>query len=361
MKRLMKITAAGIFVLFLTATLLPTAFGADWPGKKPISVVIQYKAGGGTDVMTRAYAMPMEATLKTTINAMNRPGALGALAMDFVNQKPSDGYWWIGGANFSKQLRVMGHTKLNWMNDWQYFKAANSIQGFAVKADSPFKTMKDFLDAAKKDPGKYSISNSGVGGLWAEGITILEQEAGIKVRQIPYKGGAPAALACLQGEVDVTGSGIHETIEFIRAGKLRNLAVFTKEAITLKDGTVLKPIGDFVPPMAAYAPFGGYYTLGVKRDTPKPILQKIADAFVKACNSPEFNALLEKKFFYKDVLIGEAADKAAARAESTTAWLLWDLKVEGVKVNPADLGIPKPGDFDKWWPPKGYKPLLPGK
>ena len=53
-----------------------------------------------------------------------------------------------------------------------------------------------------------------------------------------------------------------------------------------------------------------------------------------------------------------AADEAAARAESTTSWLLWDLKVEGVKVNPADLGIPRPKDFNKWWPPKGYKPAF---
>ena len=333
---------------------------AEWPDK-PITAVIQYKAGGGTDTMTRAYSSEMEGPLKTTINAVNRPGALGALAMDFVWQKPSDGNWWLGGSNFGKQLRVMGHTKLSPWKDWQYFKASNSIQGFAVKADSPFKTLGDFIEAARKEPGKYKVSNSGVGGLWAEGISIMASVAKIDVKQVPYKGGAPAALACMQGEVDVAGSGLHETIEFIRTGKMRNLAIFAKDPITLENGTVLQPVGKYVPELAAYAPFGGYYTLAVKRDTPAPILEKIAAAFKEACNSPKFEALLKKKFFLKDVLVGEAADKAAARAESTTAWLLWDLKVEGTKVNPADLGIPRPEDFDKWWPPKDYKPVLSSK
>ena len=67
------------------------------------------------------------------------------------------------------------------------------------------------------------------------------------IKQIPYKGGAPAALALMQGEVDVAGSGLHETVEFIRAGKMRNLAIFAKDPITLKNGTVLQPIGKYVP------------------------------------------------------------------------------------------------------------------
>ena len=357
MKNIQKTLILVTAFAFATILLLQPTY-AEWPDNKPITAVIQYKAGGGTDTMTRAYSAEMESPIGTTINAVNRPGALGALAMDFVWQKPSDGHWWLGGSNFGKQLRVMGHTKLSPWKDWQYFKAGNSIQGFAVRADSPFKTLGDFIEAARKSPGKYKVSNSGVGGLWAEGISMLANAAKIDIKQIPYKGGAPAALALMQGEVDVAGSGLHETIEFIRSGKMRNLAIFAKDPITLKNGTVLQPIGKYVPALAAAAPFGGYYTLAVKRDTPVPIIEKIAAAFKEACNSPKFEGLLNKKFFLKDVLVGEAADKAAARAESTTAWLLWDLKVEGAKVNPADVGIPRPEDFDKWWPPEGYKPRI---
>ena len=165
-------------------------------------------------------------------------------------------------------------------------------------------------------------------------------------------------MGVLQGELDICASGLHEEIEFIKTGKLRALAIFDKNAITLKNGTVIKPVGDFVPAMAGFVPFGGYYTLAIKKDTPVPILKTIAAAFKKACDSPSFDGLVKKKFFSKDVLVGGAADEAAAKAEAATSWLLWDLKVEGVKVNPADLGIPRPADFAKYWPPKGYKPLF---
>jgi len=345
-----------ISLLFAVSMAVPAS--AAWPGKKPITVVIQYKAGGGTDILTRAYTKAMEKYLGTTVNAVNRPGAIGSLAMDFASSKPADGYWWLGASQFSKPLRVMGYTKLKAWEDWQYYKIANGLQGWAVKADSPFKTMDDFIKAARKNPGKYSISNSGVGGIWNEGNEIMIKGAKIEVRQIPYKGGAPGALACLQGEVDVTGSGIHETIEYIRAGKLRNLAVFTKKPIKLKDGKVLRPITDSIPSLAGYAPFGSEYTLGVKRDTPVAVLEKIKKAFVAAADSPKFQSLLKKKFFFKAVTVGKEADRLASLRESVTAWLFWDLKVKGVKVNPADLGIPRPADFEKWWPPKGYKPRI---
>lgn len=333
---------------------------AKWP-EKPITVVIQYKAGGGTDTLTRAYTKAMEKSLGVTINAVNRPGAIGALAMDYVYAKPANGYCWLGASQFSKPLRVYGHTKLSPWKDWQYYKCASGLQAWAVRPDSPFKTFADLIDACHKNPGKYTMSNSGLGGIWNEGNELLIKESKIKVRQIPYKGGAPSVLACLQGEVDVASSGLHEQIEFIRAGKLRNLAVFVKEPIKLKGGQILRPITDFVPGAAKYAPFGSEYTLGVRRESPVDALDKIKDAFIAGVNSPKFEALLKKKFFFKAFALGEDADRMAALRESVTAWLLWDLKIEGVKINPEDLGIPRPEDFDAWWPPKGYKPRIRSK
>jgi tripartite-type tricarboxylate transporter receptor subunit TctC len=359
MKRFKKFVFS-VMILGLTLFAVTTQGFAAWP-EGPITVVIQYGAGGGTDMLTRLYAKLMEKHLKATINAVNREGAVGALAMDFVNAKPSDGYWWLGASQYSKPLRVMGHTKLSAWKDWQYYNCATGLQAWAVKPDSPFKTFADFLEASRKNPGKYSLSHSGVGGIWHEGNEILMNATKINFRQIPYKGGAPATLACLQGEVDVAGSGLHEQIEFIRAGKLRNLAVFTNEPIKLKEGLVLRPVTESVPELKKFAPFGSEYTLGVKRETPPEILEKIKQAFIAAVNSPEFEDYLEKKFFFKDIKVGEEADRMAALRESVTAWLFWDKKIEGVKVNPADLGIPKPEAFDSWWPPKEYRSRISSK
>ena len=197
MKSYVKIIAVCIFSISLALTFTAQSF-AEWPAKKPITAVIAYKAGGGTDLMTRAYTSAMEEFLGTTINAVNRPGAVGSLAMDFVSSKPADGYWWMGASNFNKSLRVMGYSKLSW-KDWQYYKAANSLQCFSVRADSPFKTLNDFIAAAKKEPGKYIINGSGVGGLWSEGVALLEHSAGIKLRMVHYKGGKTRCDGCLAG------------------------------------------------------------------------------------------------------------------------------------------------------------------
>jgi len=338
------------------------AFGAqasaEWP-EKPITVVCSTGAGGGTDTLTRAWAKEMSKYLGVTINVINRPGALSSLAMEFVQSKPANGYWILASPNFGKGTRLYGYTKQDPIKDWQYYKCANSLEAWSVKPDSPFKTFADMLDGFRKNPGKYKLSTGEAGTIWDQGNKLLQKETGVDFgRIIPYKSGARVALATLQGEIDVAVSGLHEHIEFIRAGKLRNLAVFVKEPMKLKDGITLRPVTDFVPGMAKYAPFGGDYDLGVRRDTPVEILVKIKEAFIAAANSPSFEQLLDKRFFQKNIAIGEDADQLAVLRDSVASWLLWDVKAQGAKVNPADFGLPRPEDFDAWWPPKGYKSLL---
>ena len=125
----------------------------------------------------------------------------------------------------------------------------------------------------------------------------------------------------------MVSSGLHEQIDFIRTGKLRNLAVFVKAPIKLEDGTVLRPITDYVPNLAKYAPFGAEHTLGVRRDTPIEIIHKINKAFIAATAAPEFDSVLKNIFLFKEVVVGEEADRMAAFRESITAWQFWDLKV----------------------------------
>jgi len=344
----------------LAMVMMAAQADAAWP-EGPINVVIQWRAGAGTDIITRAYSAVMEKHLGVPINCTNREGAVGAMAMDMVYSKPADGYWWLGASQYSKPLRVMGYSKLCGWKDWQYYKAADGVISWSVRLDSPFKNFAEFLEAIRKNPGKYKVAMAGMGSMSHEGNEMLIKEAKINFRQIPYKGDAPGVLACLQGEVDVVLSTIGSQIELIKGGKMRSLAIFAKEASRLKDGTLLIPIIDHVPTMAKYCPFGTMYTLGVRREAPLEILEKIKKAFIAAVNSPEFEDVLEKRFFFKSVALGEEADRQAAISECLTAWLAWDLKIEGVKVNPADLGLPRPEDFDKWWPPRDYKPRISSK
>jgi len=93
MKMYFKIASLVMISAFVVFAFTTHA-DAAWP-ERPVTVVIQYKAGGGTDTLTRAYTKAMEKSLGVTVNAVNRPGAIGALAMDYVYAKPADGYWWL--------------------------------------------------------------------------------------------------------------------------------------------------------------------------------------------------------------------------------------------------------------------------
>lgn len=333
--------------------------GGSWP-ERPITAVIMYGAGGGTDTIIRTLATEMAKSTGWRINPVNKPGAVGGVATSFTLKKPHDGYWWLGAANYNKFVRVMGHSDSKPWVDWQYFQAANGLASWSVRPDSPFKSFDDVVKAAKKNPGKITISTSGTGGLWHELAATVALAAGIELKYVPYKGGKAAALAGLQGEVDIAGGGVHEHIEFIRAGKFRNLQQTAKDDLDVPGYGKLKSIGNIMPSIRPMLPVGSTYNLAVRRNAPVEVLQEIKKAFVTAANSSTFGEMMQKKFFQIDIRTGEAADRRAAQLECITAATFVKLQKQiGKKVRgPKELGLPEPKDFDSWWPPKGYKPRI---
>jgi tripartite-type tricarboxylate transporter receptor subunit TctC len=328
----------------------------EWKPKRSIRLVIQFAAGGGTDMNLRTLAKGMEDVLGQQIICTNMTGALGSIAANYVYEQPADGYTLLGAADFSRYFRIMDLSKTAAWRDWQYFQSAASLASWSVVPDSPIKTFEDLIRIAKEKPDTLRVSTDGKGGLWAEAMYIVADAAGFTFKNIPYDGGAPATLAALQKEVDVAGSGLHEQIEFIKAGKLRNLAVFSDSDIDVPGVGALKSITAFVPGTKTYAPFGGMYNLALKRDTPKPILVAMKKAFLHAVDTPAYQEMLNKRFMKKLVVLGREADKKAARLECASAWLYEKLGIG--KISPEKLGLPKLADFDKWWPPKDYKPSV---
>ena len=338
------------------AVTLPHAAKAEWP-ERPITVVIMYGAGGGTDVVLRTLTTEMAKATGWTINVINKPGAVGGVATSYVLDKPGDGYTWLGAANYNKFVRVMGHSDSKAWEDWQYFQAANSVGSWSVRPDSPFKSFEDIVAAAKAKPGTVSISTSGAGGLWQELAAIVAQATGIKLKYVPYKGGKPATLAGLQGETDIAGGGVHEHIEFLRAGQLRHIQQTSTDDIVDEKAGTLVSVGNLVPSLKSSLPLGGIYNLAVKRDVPVDILKKIEAAFKTAVESDAFKEVAEKQYFTIDFRTGAEADKRAAQVEAITAATFTELQIPGAK-SPSEIGLPSPGEFDKWWPPEGYEPRM---
>lgn len=329
-----------------------------WPDK-PISIVIMYAAGGGTDVIMRLLASEMAKSAGWTIQPINKPGAVGGIATNYVLHEPADGYTLLGAANFNKFVRVMGHTTSKQWEDWTTMQAAAAPASWSVRDESPFKSVNDVVKFAKTNPGKLTISTSGTGGIWHEVAMQVAEALDIKVQFIPYKGGKPAALAGLQGEVMIAAGGVPEHIELIRAGKMRNLFQCGTKDIKLADGKVLHSIGNLLPATKSILPVGSTYNLMLRRSVPVEIQTQITETFIKAANSPAFKAVAEKKFFELQVLTGEAADKRAAQLETNTAYLFnkYKSQIGGKVMTAQQLGLPSPEGFDKWWPPKGYKPV----
>jgi putative tricarboxylic transport membrane protein len=334
------------------------AFAAGYPDR-PVTIVVMYGAGGGTDTIMRKLASEMAAAKGWKVTVNNKPGAVGAVATKYVYAQKPDGYTVLGGANYNKFVRVMGHVDLVPWEEWSFFQAASANASWSVPIDSPFQTFDDVVAAAKANPGKISISTSGTGGLWHELAMIVGSFAGINLKYIPYKGGKNATLAGLQGEVDIAGGGVHEHVDLIRAGKMRCLQQTGTKDIVLENGAVMPSVGGLISEIKSFLPIGATYNFIMKRDTPVEIQQQVEEAFVAAANSSGFKEMIDKKFFQIDIRTGAEADKAAAKLETITVDTFNKFSDQiGAEVkSAADLGLPAPADFEGWWPPKGYTPV----
>lgn len=354
-RELLAGAAAGMTALAITIPA-GSARAQDFPAR-PITVVVMYGAGGGTDTIMRKLAEEMGKAKGWKINVINKPGAVGGVATKYVHGQTPDGYTILGGANYNKFVRVMGHVDYVPWENWVFFQAANAIASWSVPPDSPFQTFDDVVQAAKADPGKVSISTSGTGGLWHELALIVGSFAGINLKYVPYKGGKAATLAGLQGEVDIAGGGVHEHVDLVRAGELRNLQQTGTEDITLENGTIMPSVGGLVPEIEPFLPIGGTYNFIMRRDTPTEVLEAVKEAFVAAANSDGFQEMVKSKFFQTDIRTGEEADKRAAQLEVITVDTFNKFADQiGAEVkSAADLGLPAPADFESWWPPEGYQ------
>lgn len=355
-RKLLKAGAAGAIAL----TLQPkSVLASAWP-RRPITIVIQYGAGGGTDTIVRALGKALEKSFTVGVRAVNQPGAGGALAAEAVLGRKPDGYWLLGGVDYNKFFRVMGYAQTAPWKDWQFIKVGSALPAWAVTPKSPFKTMADVIKAAKSDPRSVRISNAGIGGVWHEAsLLALEQSTGARFTHVPYGGGAPAAVAVLQGEVDVVANGVHEQVEYLRTGKLRSLGVYLTKPLAV-DGLddPLPAITESVPTAADLGVLHAVFCIGIRRNAEPEIIRTLSDALKQAVSDEGFNSVLGKKMIFPEFMTGSDADRDAARMESITSWLYHDIKMAGAKHNPKELGIPRPEDFNSYWPPRDYSSLL---
>ncbi|MDH1303258.1 tripartite tricarboxylate transporter substrate binding protein [Achromobacter sp. GD03932] len=271
-------------LLALAALSLAAAAASaqSWP-TQPVRWIVPYPAGGGTDVVARTVASGLEKPLGQTIVVENRPGAATIIGATAIAQAEANGYM-VGTADsgtlaFNPSL----YAKLSY--DPSKFTYIGGIAKFplllAVNVNSPFKTVDDVIQAAKKEPGKLSAASAGAGSPHHLALELFKQRTNANVLHVPYKGAAPAVQDLLGGQVDLMFIDLASGLPNVKAGKLRVLAAATPERVAaLPDVPTMAEQG--VPNFTAYAWQGLVGPAGL----PEPVVKKLAADLEATLKSP---------------------------------------------------------------------------
>jgi tripartite-type tricarboxylate transporter receptor subunit TctC len=292
----------------------PLAARAQTYPSRPVRWIVGFTPGGATDIIARLVGQMLSERLGQSFVIENRPGGGSNIATEAVVRAPADGYTilLVGPAN---AVNATLYEKLNY-NFIRDIAPVASISRepnvMVVNTSVPAKTVPEFIAYAKANPGKINMASSGNGTSVHVAGELFKMMTGVKMAHVPYRGAAPAVTDLLGGQVQVMFASMPSSIEYIRAGKLRALAVTTAtRSAALPD---VATVGDFVPGYEASSVYG----IGAPRATPADVVDKL---------NKEVNAIL-------------ADPKAKAR--------LGDLGGTALAGSPADFGRLIADETEKW-------------
>lgn len=265
----------------------------DFP-TQPINLLIDRPPGAGTDVVARVIAPAASKILGQEVIPVNKPGAGGAVAVGILASSKPDGYTLL--AHTTSSLTVIPH-----LETVSYDPIKDLIPvahfgtfycGIIVRADSPYKSFKDLIDYARKNPGKASFGIVGVGNAPHLDLELVLQQEKVNMPVVPLGGGPPAMTALLGGHVTAIGVGASAWIPNFKAGKVRPLATTTQKRI-MPDVPALNEFG---------YPFNNlsteYYLISAPKNTPAAVIEKLEGALRKAMEAPEFRTTAESYYVY---------------------------------------------------------------
>jgi tripartite-type tricarboxylate transporter receptor subunit TctC len=258
---------------------------------KPITMIVPFPPGGVADTVARPIAEAMSRDLGQPVVIENKPGAGGGIGMGYVAKAPADGYTVLLALSSLTVLPeadvVLGRApmfQLNQLRPIARFTADPTV--LAVRADAPWKTVKDFVEDAKAHPGTINYGSSGNYGTMHVPMEMLAQSTGIKLMHVPYTGAGPAVVALLGGQIQAVSSGPATVLQHVKGGKLRVLAHWGNAKLeTLPDVPSLKSSGY----NAEYAQWSGLF---IPSATPEPIAQRLRAAAKAAANDAKVKEII---------------------------------------------------------------------
>jgi tripartite-type tricarboxylate transporter receptor subunit TctC len=255
---------------------------------RPVRIVVGFPAGGGSDITARLMGQWLSERLGQPFVVENRPGAATNIATEAVVRAPADGYTLLlFGSSSAINATFYDKLPFNLIRDISPVAGINRVPYVIVVNPSvPAKSVPEFVTYAKANPGKINMASAGNGSVQHVSGELFKIMTGISLVHVPYRGAAPALTDLISGQVQVMFDAVSSSIEYIRAGKLRALAMTTAtRSDALPD---LPTISDFVP---------GYETsswsgIGAPKDTPVEIVDKLNKEINAALADPKIRARL---------------------------------------------------------------------
>ena len=285
----MKRIVIAFATAFITATA-PAVMAQAYP-TKPVRIINPLAAGGNVDIVARGVAEQLSKALGQQVLVENRPGASALIGTRYVKGQPADGYTFLAIANtFARVPAIINDAGYDPLKDFTGVSQTCDIpMVLVINPALPVKNLKEFIALAKKRPGELTYGSAGNGGTGHVAAEMFSQQAGIKMMHIPYKGNAPATTDLVGGQIMLMFDQVSTSVGYIKAGRLRGLAVTTKKRSAVFpdmptiDEAGIKGFED--------STFNG---IVAPAGTPREILEKLRSEVVKAVAVPVLRERFEK-------------------------------------------------------------------
>ena len=303
---------------FLLSVFFHPVFAA-WPGDKPITMIIAYSPGGGTDLVARAVAPFVEKYLGggAKIVIVNRPGAGGEIGFAAIANAAPDGYT-IGFVNTPPLMTIPIERTAQFGGPQRFELLGNLIDdpcNFAVHAESDIRNLKDLVAYAKANPGKVTVGSTGIGSDDHLLMLMFERAAGVKMTHVPFKGSSEVRAGIMSKQIDIAAQNIGEALQSIKGGaQMRNLGQFGPQRSNLAPDLPTGREQGFAFEMVALR------GMAAPKGMPAEIRDRLVKAVAQAAADPDFQALAVKFYaplrfltpaqFDAEIKAGEAQFKA---------------------------------------------------
>jgi len=290
MRRSLVVAATLLVMAGARTVVVPLAWGQPYP-TRPIQFVIPFATGGPTDTAIRVIQPQLAASLGVPVVLVNKPGGGGAVGMDGVAKARPDGY--TLAATVRSTLTILPATQ----PDVTYRIADFAVIGsyaidsgvILVKAGAPWKTLEEFVDHARKNPGKLTYGSAGLGTNSYFNMELLQQAYGITLSHVPFSGSGPVKNALLGGHVPIGAAALSAVLSVVRSGDLTVLATSASKRLpVIANAPTMtekgQPDASLSTWMEVYAP----------AKTPKPIVDRLAAALEKTMKAPDVMSAIEK-------------------------------------------------------------------